>query len=63
MYVEAGSTAEARGGVAPRCACARPAPIPIVSRARLVAAPMVAKKVALPLIARAKTLARITINS
>ena len=39
---EAVWTAGVRGGVPPRCARARPAPIPIVSKARLVAAPMVA---------------------
>src|SRR5881628_3410025 len=40
LYVEAVWTAGVRGGVAPRCACARPAPVPIVSKARPVAAPM-----------------------
>src|SRR5258706_16304112 len=37
LYAEAVWTAGARGGAAPRCACA----IPIVSKARPVAAPMV----------------------
>src|SRR5881409_2515527 len=41
LYAEAVWAAGARGGMAPRCACATPAAIPIVSKARPVAAPMV----------------------
>src|SRR5437773_4848287 len=41
LYAEAVWAAGARGGVAPRCGCATPPAIPIVSRARPVAAPMV----------------------
>src|SRR2546427_5909422 len=41
LYAEAVWAAGGRGGVAPRCACATPAAIPVVSKTRPVAAPMV----------------------
>src|SRR6185295_2391138 len=42
VYAEAVRVAGARGGVAPRCACATPAAIAIVTRAMPAAPPMVA---------------------
>src|SRR5437667_3484146 len=41
LYADGVWAAGGRGGAAPRCACATPAAIPLVSKARLVAAPMV----------------------